>query len=109
MLVPCWRPFPHIIAFFMVNPVMAGITTVFYILVQQLENNLIVPYIMKGAVDVRPLTTLLLILIGFELLGVPGALLIVPLYITVRTFVRELKPNFGPFRDYGQYLKRSAK
>jgi len=98
-----------IIALFMVNPVMAGVTTLFYILVQQFENNLIVPLIMKGAVDVRPLTTLILILGGFQLLGVPGALLVVPLYITVRTFIRELKPDFGPFRDYSKYLKSANK
>lgn len=93
-----------IIALFMVNPLMAGVTLLFYIIVQQLENNLIVPFIMKGAVDVRPLTTLILILIGFELMGVAGALLVVPLYITVRTFIRELKPDFGPLRDYSRYL-----
>lgn len=98
-----------IIAFFMMNPIMAGATLLFYILVQQFENNLIVPMIIKGAVDVRPLTTLILILMGFELLGVAGALLVVPFYITVRTFIRELKPNFGPFRDYTAHLPRSAR
>src|SRR5690606_20498944 len=98
-----------IIAFFMMNPIMAGATLLFYILVQQFENNLIVPMIIKGAVDVRPLTTLILILMGFELLGVAGALLVVPFYITVRTFIRELKPNFGPFRDYTVHLPRSAR
>jgi predicted PurR-regulated permease PerM len=95
-----------LIAFFLVNPVMGIVTLIFAILVQQFENNLIVPYIMKGAVDVRPMTTLLLILVGFELIGVAGALLAIPFYITVRTFVQELWPNRGPFTDYSDYLPK---
>jgi predicted PurR-regulated permease PerM len=97
------------IAFFMLNPFMGVIVLLFHILVQQLENNFVVPMIMKEAVDVRPLTTLLLILVGFELFGVAGALLVVPLYITVRTFVQELWPQKGPFVDYTKYLPKSQR
>lgn len=97
------------IAFFMLNPFMGVIVLLFHILVQQLENNLVVPMIMKEAVDVRPLTTLLLILVGFELLGVAGALLVVPLYITIRTFVQELWPQKGPFVDYTKYLPHNQR
>lgn len=69
------------------NPgLMAGVTTLFYIVVQQLENNIIVPKIMKDNVDVNPLATILTILIGFQVAGVVGALLSVPAYIILRTF-----------------------
>lgn len=75
-----------IIAFIYLNPIMGGITILFYILVQQLENNLIVPKIMKDNADVNPLVAILSILIGFELVGVAGALLGVPGYIVLRAF-----------------------
>lgn len=97
------------IALFMLNPFMAFVVFLFHVLVQQLENNLIVPMIMKGAVDVRPLTTLLLILVGFELFGVAGALLVVPFYITVRTFIQELWPDKGPFVDYTNFLPKNQR
>jgi predicted PurR-regulated permease PerM len=63
----------------------AGAVILFYIVVQQLENHLIVPKIMKENVDVSPLATILLILIGFTLDNVLGALLAVPIYIFCRT------------------------
>lgn len=92
-----------IIGFVMMNPLMGGVLVLFYILVQQIENNFIVPFIMQEAVDVRPLTTLVLILSGFSLMGVLGALLSVPFYITLRSIIKELWPN-GPFSDYSKYL-----
>lgn len=88
------------VAFFLVNPVAGMLTLIFTILVQQLENSLFVPQIMKGAVDVRPLTTLILILVGFKLMGVAGALLIVPFYVMIRSICRELWPDKGPFSEY---------
>lgn len=91
------------IAFLMVNPVIGMATIVFYLVVQQFENNLIVPVIMKESVNVLPLTTIILILSGFQLLGVVGGLLAVPLYITIRTIWQQLRPNQGPFMDFSEY------
>lgn len=65
--------------------ILCGITIFFYIVVQQLENNLVVPKIMKDNVDVNPLVTILTILIGLKMAGVVGALLSVPVYIVIRT------------------------
>ena len=73
------------IAFLMGGPAMGVFMLLFYVVVQQLENNLIVPKIMKDNVDVNPLTTILVILIGLKLAGVMGALLGVPVYIVVRS------------------------
>lgn len=74
-----------IITYLILGPWMALFVVLFYILVQQFENNLIVPKIMKDNVDVNPLTTIVLILVGIELGGVMGALLSVPIYIVVRS------------------------
>jgi len=67
------------------GPALAIFIVVFYILVQQFENNLIVPKIMQANADVNPLTTILLILTGVKLASVMGALLAVPLYIVLRS------------------------
>jgi predicted PurR-regulated permease PerM len=60
-------------------------TLAFYLVVQQLENNLIVPKIMKDNADVNPLTSIVVILTGLKLAGVVGALLAVPVYIILRS------------------------
>lgn len=60
-------------------------TAVLYLIIQQLENNLIVPKIMKTNVDINPLVSILGILIGAKLFGVVGALLAVPIFIVART------------------------
>jgi predicted PurR-regulated permease PerM len=91
-----------LVAFFLVSPFMGLAVLLLSIVVQQLENNLIVPQIMREAVDVRPVTTILLMLAGFRLLGVMGALLVIPFYITVRSIVQELWPDQGPFSDFSK-------
>ncbi len=74
-----------IIAYLAFGPGMAVFVLLFYILVQQFENNLIVPKVMKDNADVNPLTTITLILIGLKLGSVVGALLSVPVYIVIRS------------------------
>lgn len=64
---------------------MAGFVLLFSIVIQLLENNVIVPKIMKDNVDVNPLTTIVMILTGLKVGGMLGALLAVPVYIVIRT------------------------
>lgn len=84
-----------VLAFLLVNPTMGGFVALFYIVVQQLENNLLVPRIMKSAVNVEPLTAIIVILMGVRLGGVAGALLSIPFYLMIRTAIgtyqREVK------------------
>jgi len=61
------------------------------ILVQQLENNLIVPRVMGHAVELHPVVVMLAILAGGELLGIPGALLAVPVVAALSVVVDEFQ------------------
>lgn len=54
------------------------IVVIFYILVQAIENNLLVPRIMQKAVGLHPVTIIISVIVGSELLGVLGALLAIP-------------------------------
>jgi len=51
---------------------------VLFIIIQQLENNLLVPKIMKKAVGIDPIVSILSLLVGFRLLGVVGAIIAIP-------------------------------
>jgi predicted PurR-regulated permease PerM len=51
---------------------------VFFILQQQLENHVLVPKIMSRQVGVSPVTVIVALLIGGDLLGIVGAILAIP-------------------------------
>lgn len=64
---------------------LVGAVLAAYVIIQQAENHLIVPKVMQKNADVSPLITILVILTGFKMAGVVGALLSVPIYIILRT------------------------
>ncbi|PWB38499.1 MAG: hypothetical protein C3F02_04050 [Parcubacteria group bacterium] len=75
---------------------MAMIVAVVYVVIQQLENQLIVPRVMGKATGLNPLLVLLVLLAGARVFGIVGALLAVPLTITISVLVenwREYKPS----------------
>src|SRR5439155_4297466 len=71
----------------------AIITAIFFIVYQQVENYLIVPRIMKRAVDLSPAAVIVSTLIGGSLAGFAGALLALPVAATVKVIVRDVLLN----------------
>ncbi|MFW5719485.1 MAG: AI-2E family transporter [Candidatus Dojkabacteria bacterium] len=65
------------------SPILGIIGLLISVLLQQLENSLLVPNIMKKAVGLSPVVTLLSILIGAKLLGLLGAVIAIPCAATV--------------------------
>jgi predicted PurR-regulated permease PerM len=59
-------------------------------IVQQLENNLIVPIVMKQAVGLNPVVILIALIVGGKLAGVLGILLAIPLTLFVGTILVEV-------------------
>lgn len=62
------------------------------IIIQQLENNIIVPQLMKKALGVNPLITIIALSIGFKLAGIAGAILSLPIYLTIEVLFKEFVP-----------------
>ncbi len=62
----------------------ALITLGLYVLIQQLENNFLVPRIVGSAVNVHPFLVLIGIVVGAQVYGVLGALLAAPILATLR-------------------------
>ena len=60
------------------SPIKGLAVVALFILIQQLENNLIVPKVMQKVSGFSPIVILLALLIGSNLFGVPGAVLAVP-------------------------------
>ncbi len=72
------------------SPIPALGVAALYILIQQLENNLIVPKVMQKAVGVHPLATILALLVGGSLFGIIGAALAVPIAATVQVVLEDI-------------------
>jgi len=71
-----------------ISPLTALLALIWGIIVQQLENNIIVPKIMKSTIGFNPLVTILLIAIGAQLAGVGGAILALPVFLTIESIFK---------------------
>ncbi len=63
---------------------------VYFLILHQLESNILVPKIMERRVGVSPVTVMVALLIGGALLGVIGAILAVPTAAILAVIVDEL-------------------
>jgi predicted PurR-regulated permease PerM len=90
-LGPIIAAIPLIAVGFLSSPQQGLLAIALAILVQQLENNLIVPRVMGHAVDLHPVAVMLAILAGNELLGIPGALLAVPVVASLSVILDEIQ------------------
>jgi predicted PurR-regulated permease PerM len=77
-LGPILSAVPAVIVALTISPAMALVVVIAYLLIQMLENNLLVPQIMRHAVGLNPVIVILSIMIGAKLMGIAGALLAIP-------------------------------
>lgn len=87
---PIISALPAIFLAFTISPILSAAVSVMYLVIQQLENHLIVPQVMKRAVGLNPLIVILAIAIGGRLLGIAGALLAVPMAAVVQIIASEI-------------------
>ncbi|MDP1709878.1 MAG: AI-2E family transporter [Candidatus Komeilibacteria bacterium] len=80
--IPFIGPFigavPAVFLAFLQSPLKGVFVIILYIVVQQLENNIIVPKVMQKAVGLNPIVVMVAILLGAKLAGILGAILAIP-------------------------------
>jgi predicted PurR-regulated permease PerM len=79
---------PALIVGFSISPFHGLGVLILYIVIQQLENNLIVPKVMQRAVGFNPALTLIVVLVGNTLFGVLGAIMAVPFTLVVYIIIK---------------------
>lgn len=79
---------PAVLLAFIADPALAVKVIIFYIVIQQIENHLIVPKIMGHTIDLHPTLVILSLLIGGSLYGVVGMMLAVPITAILRVLAR---------------------
>ncbi len=77
------------------NFLIALLVVVWYIIIQQLENSLLVPKVMEKTVGLNPLVVIVVMLIGAKLAGIVGLLLAVPIALVVKAFFED----FSAFKE----------
>ncbi len=76
---------PSVLVALSMDPLMAIAVACLYFVVQFFENHLLVPNVMRKAVGVNPLVSILALMAGFRLAGPIGAILSIPMIIVVQT------------------------
>ncbi len=90
---PIISAIPGIILGFLISPLAGMLALLVYFLAQEIEAHIIVPQVMKKAVGLNPVTVILALLVGFQLSGVLGAILAVPLATMASVFIGDLMKN----------------
>lgn len=75
---------------FMVNPVQALGFVVLFLVLQQIEGNLIYPHVVGGSVGLPSIWVLAAVSIGGSLMGVVGMLIFIPIVSVVYALFREV-------------------
>jgi predicted PurR-regulated permease PerM len=99
-LVPIIGPIvsavPAVLLAATVGPVAVLAALLLYFLVQQVENNLLVPKIQGNAVQLHPAVVVFAIIVGGSLAGLLGAILALPVTAAFRDVVRYLFRRLSP-------------
>lgn len=84
---PILAGFPAILIGFNESPWLVLWVLGLIVLIQQIEGNILIPVIMKKAVGLKPVVIMVSVLIGYQLLGILGIILAVPVATTASIFI----------------------
>jgi predicted PurR-regulated permease PerM len=87
---PIISAIPAVIIGFTISPLMGALALIFYVLIQQIENHLIVPRVMAQVAGLRPLAVIIVLLIGGSLMGTMGVILAIPVFLILQTVLQEV-------------------
>ncbi len=100
-LIPLFGPILAAVPAVLVGFVDGGITTAlfvagFYLIIQQFENQLIYPLVVKKVVGVSPILVIIALIAGAKLAGFLGLLLSVPVAAVIMEFINDLEQQRIP-------------
>jgi len=81
---------PAVLVALTTSPLLALATVALYFILHQTENNLLVPLVMRKAVGLPPLVTIVALMVGGKLAGLAGAVLAVPIVVMLQVILSEL-------------------
>ena len=89
-LGPWLAAIPAVLVSFSDSLTKVLLVVILYVIIQQLENNLIVPKLMQKMVGLNPIIVIMAILIGIKLGGIIGGLLGVPVAAAISVYLHDI-------------------
>lgn len=93
-IIPYFGPIiasiPPIILGFFVAPWVSVAVIIAYTIIQQLENHVLIPQLMRRFVGLNPIVVIVALLIGAQLAGVLGMFLAVPVATAIGVFIKDI-------------------
>ncbi len=89
-LGPILAAVPAVFLAFTQAPMLAAFTAILYYIIQLVENNILVPKVMEKTVGLNPIISISVLLIGFQLAGIVGAILSIPVATAISVFVKDV-------------------
>ena len=93
-IIPFLGPYlgaiPAILLAFIQSPILALCVIILYIIIQQLENNVIVPLTIKKATGLDPIITIIALIVGIKVAGILGGLIAVPTTLIIILLIKEI-------------------
>jgi predicted PurR-regulated permease PerM len=89
-LGPMLAAIPAVFLAFTQSPLLALIVAAVYYLIQIIENNFLVPKVMQRAVGLNPIVSIAVLLVGFNIGGVMGAILSIPVATAASVFIGDI-------------------
>ena len=83
---------PVLVALATQSPATAGLVIVAYIIIQLIDNNFIMPTIVASKVKINALMSIVVVLIGGALWGIPGMFLAIPLTAIAKVIFDRIEP-----------------
>ncbi|NQU83196.1 MAG: AI-2E family transporter [Parcubacteria group bacterium] len=71
------------------SPLKAFFVVILYFIIQQVENNFLVPKVMQRAVGLNPIISIIALLIGAKIAGFVGILLAIPVTTAASVFIKD--------------------
>ena len=81
---------PAVLLAYLIAPSLAVKVIIFYLVVQQFENQIIVPKVMGHVIALHPIAVIISLLIGGQLFGIVGMILAVPVAAIVKVLLNHL-------------------
>jgi len=94
-IIPVFGPilaaFPAVVLAFIQSPSLGFFVISFYVIIQQFENHLIYPLVVRKIIGIPPLISILFLLVGWELVGFLGIVLSIPAAVIIIEVIDDLE------------------
>lgn len=72
------------------SPLVALVVFIWFVIINQIENHILVPNIMKKAVGLSPIVTIVALLVGVKIADIAGALLAIPVATILGVIINDI-------------------